>query len=313
MSKIIKLLCVACICALSYAGNSQTFLSTNGKAVVNETGDTVILRGMGLGGWMLQEGYMLKTAAFANPQHEIREKIVEVMGEANTDEFYEAWLTNHCTREDIDSLASWGFNSVRLPMHYNLYTLPIEDEPVPGEQTWLEKGFAMTDSLINWCRANDMYVVLDMHACPGGQNWWANDFTNLTPPWDDNLMYGPHKYWSINDQASIQWVINIRDQHNVPIYFGECGENSNTWFRDAIKLFEDEGMGWAWWMRPYPIVYKLYLDLCMHQTLTWVSLDQPTSIQISQTIKSRLAITLHGIEDGPTEMMAWISRGLLIM
>ena len=36
--------------------SGQEFLSTNGKAIVNESGDTVLLRGMGLGGWMLQEG-----------------------------------------------------------------------------------------------------------------------------------------------------------------------------------------------------------------------------------------------------------------
>ena len=28
---------------------------------------------------------------------------------------------------------------------------------------------------------------------------------------------------------------------------GESGENSNTWFTDAVKLFEDNGIGWAWW------------------------------------------------------------------
>ena len=28
---------------------------------------------------------------------------------------------------------------------------------------------------------------------------------------------------------------------------GEAGENSNTWFRDAIALFEGHNIGWAWW------------------------------------------------------------------
>ena len=282
---------------------------------------------------MLQEGYMLQTASFANAQHKIRKSIVDLIGEESTQEFYEAWWENHVTKEDIDSLKSWGFNSVRLPMHYNLFTLPIEEEPVPGVHTWLERGFAMTDELLSWCADNEMYLILDLHATPGGQgkdegisdydttkpslwesqanrdktvalwarlaerykdepwiggydlinetnwpldnnallkeiylkltdairavdqkhiifiegNWFANDFTNLTPPWDDNLVYSPHKYWSINDRASIQWVIDIRNRFNVPIYFGECGENSNLWFRDAIKLFEDNNMGWAWW------------------------------------------------------------------
>ena len=35
--------------------NGQTLLHTNGKAIVNANGDTVILRTMNLGGWMLIE------------------------------------------------------------------------------------------------------------------------------------------------------------------------------------------------------------------------------------------------------------------
>ena len=39
---------------------SQGFLKADGKKIVNEKGENVLLRGMGLGGWMLQEGYMMK-------------------------------------------------------------------------------------------------------------------------------------------------------------------------------------------------------------------------------------------------------------
>ena len=316
----------------SFSVRAQNLLQTNGTAIVNESGDTILLRGMGLGGWMLQEGYMLQTAGFAGPQWAIKEKIEELIGPVNTQTFYDAWLANHCRKADIDALKAWGFNSVRLPMHYNLFTLPIEEEPIAGEQTWLDKGFELTDSLIDWCKQNEMYVILDLHGAPGGQgydqaisdydpskpslwesednrektvalwariaeryadeqwvagydylnetnwnlsgntlrnlyveitdairavdpdhiifiegNWFANDFTGLTPPWDDNLVYSPHKYWSTNDQNSIQWVLDIQNNHNVPLYLGESGENSNTWFRDAIKLIEDRGIGWAWW------------------------------------------------------------------
>ena len=52
------------------------------------------------------------------------------------------------------------------------------------------------------------------------------------------MAYGPHKYWSYNEQADIEFATSLL-QYNVPIYFGESGENSNAWFRDAIKLFED--------------------------------------------------------------------------
>jgi len=333
--------------------SAQGFLRAEGKEIVNEAGEPYILKGMGLGGWMLQEGYMLQTASFANAQHQLIEKLVDLVGQETTDEFYEAWRANHTNEDDIEAMHQAGFNSVRLPMHYNLYTLPIEAEPIAGEQTWLEEGFRLTDSLITWCKARDMYVILDLHAAPGGQgndegisdrdedkpnlwesqanqdktvalwarlaerykneptvgaydlinevnydlpggvalrnlygrittairavdqnhlifiegNWFANDFTGLTPPWDANMAYSPHKYWSINDQASIQWVIDLREQHDIPIYFGETGENSNVWFQEATALFAEHNMGWAWW--PWKKIDAIAGPVSVERTNGW--------------------------------------------
>ncbi|MCB0426180.1 MAG: cellulase family glycosylhydrolase [Mangrovimonas sp.] len=166
----------------SFSLNAQSFLHTNGQDIVDGKGNTIILRGLGLGGWMVQEGYMLQTSGFAGPQHEIKEKISELIGKENTKTFYEAYLANGITKADIDSLNSWGFNSVRLPMHYNLYTPSIENEK-NGEISWLEKGFAMTDSLLKWCAGNKMYLILDLHAAPGGQGNDANisDYDKTKP------------------------------------------------------------------------------------------------------------------------------------
>lgn len=147
---------------------SQSFLRADGQRIVNDKGENILLRGVGLGGWMLQEGYMLKVNA-EGQQHKIKARIEKLVGTKKTNEFYESWLSNNTIRADIDSLKVWGFNSVRLPMHYNLYTLPVEEEPDPEKNTWLEKGFAMTDSLIEWCKANELYLILDLHAAPGGQ------------------------------------------------------------------------------------------------------------------------------------------------
>ncbi|HUH34021.1 MAG TPA: cellulase family glycosylhydrolase, partial [Daejeonella sp.] len=167
-----KLFVCACIILASNNLKAQGFLDVKGKSIVNGNGEKVILRGMGLGGWMLQEGYMLRFPK-EGQQHRIKAGIQDVIGEDRTNEFYDAWLNNHTQKADIDSMKAWGFNSVRLPMHFNLYTLPIEDEPVKGKNTWLEKGFAMTDSLLAWCKANEIYLILDLHAAPGGQ---GNDF-----------------------------------------------------------------------------------------------------------------------------------------
>ncbi len=149
--------------------NGQALLRAKGTSIRDGRDQEIILRGIGLGGWMLQEPYMLKLSGAAMAQHEIRKKIEDLIGKKNTLKFYDAWLSNHCTKGDIDSLAAWGFNSVRLPMHYNLFTLPVEQEPVKGKNTWLEKGFALTDSLLSWCKVNHIYLILDLHATPGGQ------------------------------------------------------------------------------------------------------------------------------------------------
>ncbi|MGH2648504.1 MAG: glycoside hydrolase family 5 protein, partial [Ginsengibacter sp.] len=147
---------------------SQGFLKASGKKIVNQKNENILLKGIGLGGWMLQEGYMLKLQG-TNPQFSIRKRIEQLLSKEQTQEFYDTWLSNFVTKGDIDSLHAWGFNSVRLPMHYNLFTLPAEEEPDPNKQTWLTKGFALTDSLLKWCKANKMYLILDLHAAPGGQ------------------------------------------------------------------------------------------------------------------------------------------------
>ncbi|MEZ7500518.1 cellulase family glycosylhydrolase [Flavobacterium sp. Arc3] len=170
MKKILVILFVF----LSISVFSQGFLHRNGQNIEDGKGQNIVLRGLGIGGLMVQEGYMLKTSAFAGPQREIKQKITDLIGTENTTEFYNAYKENGLTKRDVDSLAAWGFNSIRLPMHYNLYTLPIEQETVLGKQTWLEEGFKRTDELLSWCAANKIYLILDLHATPGGQGKDAN-------------------------------------------------------------------------------------------------------------------------------------------
>ncbi len=149
--------------------NCQGFLKADGQRIVNEKGENVLLRGIGLGGWMLQEPYMFQLSDVARTQTEIKSKISDLIGQKNCDEFYTRYLNNMITEKDVDALKKWGFNSIRLPMHYNLFTLPVEKEPIEGQNTWLKTGFRLTDNLLSWCKKNKIYLILDLHAAPGGQ------------------------------------------------------------------------------------------------------------------------------------------------
>ena len=61
------------------------------------------------------------------------------------------------------------------------------------------------------------------------------------------MVYSFHKYWKYNDTSALDWILNIRDSENCPVWLGETGENSNTWFTDIIELCERNNVGWSMW------------------------------------------------------------------
>ena len=169
----LRFCCILTLAASFSQSQAAGFLRTSNARIVNEQQEEVILRGMGLGGWMLQEGYMLGIRN-QGTQHSIKARITDLIGQTDCDKFYQLWLQNDMNQADVELLAKSGFNSIRLPMHYNLFTLPIDREPAKGRDTWLNTGFELTDNLLNWCKANRIYLILDLHAAPGGQGKDAN-------------------------------------------------------------------------------------------------------------------------------------------
>ena len=93
---------------------SQNFLKTSGRNIINQNGDTIVLRGIGLGGWMVQEGYMMAPGGFSGTQFQIRDKITDLIGEEETEKFYDNWLKNHVRKIDIDSLKFTKSNFLKL-------------------------------------------------------------------------------------------------------------------------------------------------------------------------------------------------------
>ena len=63
------------------------------------------------------------------------------MGDEKANEFWQNYRDNYVARADIDQLAEWGFNHIRLPFHYKQfhnsdgYSTPI--------------GYAIVDTLLS--------------------------------------------------------------------------------------------------------------------------------------------------------------------
>jgi len=212
-------------------GFSQGFLKAENSKIVNNEGENILLRGVGLGGYILQEGYMLQVP-FSGQQYVFKEHVEELIGKEKTEVFYNEWRKNHMQKRDVDSLKQWGFNSIRLPLHYNLFTLSVDEEPISGKNTWIEEGFRLTDSLLSWCKANKMYLILDMHAAPGGQGHDVNiSDRDPTKPslWEsrENQKKLIAVWEKLADRYKEETWIGAYDLLNEPNWTFEKGKNKN--------------------------------------------------------------------------------------
>jgi endoglucanase len=82
----------------------------------------------------------------------------------------------------------------------------------------------------------------------GGAQWDTN-FKVFGTPFDDKVAYTFHKYWMDVNQQAIQEYLDFRDKHNVPVWMGESGENTDEWIGSFRTLLERNNIGWCFW--PY--------------------------------------------------------------
>jgi hypothetical protein len=82
----------------------------------------------------------------------------------------------------------------------------------------------------------------------GGAQWDSN-FKVFGQPFDSNVMYTFHKYWTATDVSVIQEYLDYRDKYHVPIWLGESGENKDEWIAAFTKTLEANKVGWCFW--PY--------------------------------------------------------------
>lgn len=142
---------------------AEAFVRVQGPDLIQPDGTKLLIRGTNLGNWLNPEGYMFGFSR-TNSARMINEMFCQLAGPDFTAQFWKAFKDNYITRGDIEFIASTGANTIRLPFHYKLFT----DEDYMGLNA-AQDGFARIDSVVNWCRDNHLYLILDMHDAPGGQ------------------------------------------------------------------------------------------------------------------------------------------------
>ncbi|MBU4190510.1 MAG: glycoside hydrolase family 5 protein [Candidatus Thermoplasmatota archaeon] len=130
-----------------------SFLKTQGKDIVNESGEKVFLKGVNFGCWLLWEGGALELPN--NPEHQLRAEMEKRMSLDKVDLFFELILNNYIMQTDFAIAKSMGINFIRLPFHHRYVQ---------------ENQLTKLDEAISWAKNNGIYIMLDLQAAPGSQN-----------------------------------------------------------------------------------------------------------------------------------------------
>jgi endoglucanase len=146
---------------------SENWLEVSGDKIVNQKGDTVLLRGFGLGGMLHMENFI---DGYPANEDAIREGLLKVLGKEKYNLFFREFYKNYFTESDAEYIQSLGLNLVRIPIHYRRF----EDDMNPG--VIKEECFEYLDKVIELCAKHRIYTIIDLHALPGFQNQhWHSD------------------------------------------------------------------------------------------------------------------------------------------
>ena len=143
--------------------DGSKFIRVEGPDLIKSNGEKLLIQGTNLGNWLNPEGYMFHFQDVSSYRL-INEAFCELVGPDFTAWFWQEFKKNYITQEDIKYIKQTGMNSLRIPFHYKMFT----DEDYMG-LTANQNGFEMIDQVVEWCRQENLYVILDMHDAPGGQ------------------------------------------------------------------------------------------------------------------------------------------------
>lgn len=166
MRKLFFLLTVVCWLtgSISCEAKDTKFIHVDGVNLVKPDGGKLFIQGTNLGNWLNPEGYMFGLNK-TNSAWMIDLMLREAIGPDETAAFWQQYKENYITEADIRFIASTGANTIRLPFNYKLFT----DEDYMGLTNNLGEGFRWIDKVVEWCRKAGLYLILDMHDCPGSQ------------------------------------------------------------------------------------------------------------------------------------------------
>ena len=206
MKRIVSVILLLTLALGLTARPKGKFVRVEGHNLVKPDGTRLFIQGTNLGNWLNPEGYMFGFSR-TNSAWMIDLLFKQMVGPDVTAQFWADFKDHYITRDDILFIRDQGANTIRLPFNYKLFT----DEDYMG-LTAQQDGFKRIDDVVRWCREAGLYLILDMHDCPGGQT-------------GDNIDDGHGYPWLFESETSQQlfcdiWQRIARRYRNEPVILG---------------------------------------------------------------------------------------------
>jgi len=179
---------------------NENWLEVSGNQIINQKGDTVYLRGFGLGGMLHMENFI---DGYSANEETMKEGLRKVLGEKKYNLFFDHFLKSYFTEPDAEYIHSLGLNLVRIPINYRLF----EDDMNP--RVMKQGAFEHLDRVIELCAKHQIYTIIDLHALPGAQNqhWHSDNPTHKALFWE---------YKDFQDRTLHLWEVIADHYKNQP-------------------------------------------------------------------------------------------------
>lgn len=227
--RIISALLIVTIFAALFAlvacndkGDVVTFVKTDGAKIIDENGKAIGLYGTNLGGWLVQESWLVPTdIGKTYGQIDMMLELANRFGEDGMYRLLDVYENNWVTELDFKRIKGLGLNCVRIPFTYMNLTNPIKKvgdayERTPyAELSVDESKFARLDWAIEMCKKYSLYAILDMHGAVGSQS--GNDHTGDIAYPDGGRLWGEDEIGEICRAKTKEiWVAIANRYKNEP-------------------------------------------------------------------------------------------------
>jgi len=164
-------------------------------------GSPFIPKGVGLGGALLLEPYFFgsNTAATRHSDY---------LAAWGWSDVSKAYRESYITKQDIETFYNAGFNCIRIPFHWKQVYHTDEGSDVPILFDFVDTLIAKLETYEASHDTQTMFVLLDMHACPGSQSGNPNisdaDTTGVANLYSDDHIIN----FNNESHTSAEWFLS---------------------------------------------------------------------------------------------------------